>query len=881
MMEAYKILLVDDDPVINKYLKLLLSGEGYLVDDSESASHAIDLMEKRAYDLVISDIVMDDTDGLELLQKIKEKHPHIPFILITGYASLETANEAFRLGAYDYLQKPIDPEELLLRVKNACPVNMKVPMPAIHKLDPNEIEILIVEDSTAQALKLRTILEENGYSTSVAHNGVEAFSRLQEHIPSLIISDIMMPEMDGYELCREIKTRDDLKNIPVILVSILSKPEDIIKGLKSRADSFISKPYDEQLLLSRIEYILVNKKMRKRQDFKTDIEVFFAGEKHSISSGRVQILDFLLATYENVIQKNVELSDKNKKLKKQMIDCEHADEELFKAHDELEHRVEERTAQLRKTNKQLEQEIDDRKQAEEALRESEEKYRALYSESKRAEEVYHSLLHSSADAIVICDLEGRTSYISPAFTQIFGWTFDEVKGKRIPFLPESERESAMAIIKDLVENGTPCHGFETKRFTKDGHLLDVSISASRYDDHECKPSGTLFVVRDISEKKKMEAKYQQVQKMEALGTLAGGIAHDFNNLLMGIQGRAYLMLMESDLFHSHSEHLKGIEDYVNSAAELTKQLLGFARGGKYEVKTTDLNEIIKKQNRLFGRTSKEISVHGQYEQDLWATDVDRGQIEQVLMNLYVNALQAMPGGGDLYIQTENIIIDESDSNMHQVEPGNYVKISVTDTGIGMDKPIQQRIFEPFFTTKEIGRGTGLGLASAYGIIKNHGGFIDVYSDKGEGTKFNIYFPASEKEVIDGKDLVEEIVKGSETVLFVDDEDIIIDVGQDILKSMGYKVLQASCGKEAIEVYQKNREKIDIVILDMIMPGMSGRELYKKLKEVNPGIKVLLSSGYSVDGQAAEILKLGCSGFIQKPFNIGVLSNKIRDILDKD
>jgi CheY-like chemotaxis protein len=210
-----------------------------------------------------------------------------------------------------------------------------------------------------------------------------------------------------------------------------------------------------------------------------------------------------------------------------------------------------------------------------------------------------------------------------------------------------------------------------------------------------------------------------------------------------------------------------------------------------------------------------------------------------------------------------------------------VKISVTDTGIGMDKSTQQRIFEPFFTTKEIGRGTGLGLASAYGIIKNHGGFIDVYSDKGEGTKFNIYFPASEKEVIDGKDLVEEIVKGSETVLFVDDEDIIIDVGQDILKSLGYKVLPASCGKEAIEVYQKNREKIDIVILDMIMPGMSGRELYKKLKEVNPGIKVLLSSGYSVDGQAAEILKLGCSGFIQKPFNIGVLSNKIRDILDKD
>lgn len=295
MMEAYKILLVDDDPVINKYLKLLLSGEGYLVDDSESASHAIDLMEKRAYDLVISDIVMDDTDGLELLQKIKEKHPHIPFILITGYASLETANEAFRLGAYDYLQKPIDPEELLLRVKNACPVNMKVPMPAIHKLDPNEIEILIVEDSTAQALKLRTILEENGYSASVAHNGVEAFSRLQEHIPSLIISDIMMPEMDGYETLTRIKQDEQLRHIPVIIISAVDEIDSVVRCIKIGAVDYLAKPFNSTLLRARLTSSLAEKRLR-------DLEIEYLEQVNLVMQAAASVEDetFELSVLDSV-----------------------------------------------------------------------------------------------------------------------------------------------------------------------------------------------------------------------------------------------------------------------------------------------------------------------------------------------------------------------------------------------------------------------------------------------------------------------------------------------------------------------------------------------------------------------------------------------------
>jgi len=380
---------------------------------------------------------------------------------------------------------------------------------------------------------------------------------------------------------------------------------------------------------------------------------------------------------------------------------------------------------------------------------------------------------------------------------------------------------------------------------------------------------------------KLESQLRQAQKMEALGTLGGGVAHDFNNLLMGIQGRTSLMMMDKDSSHPEFEHLKGIEDYVKSAADLTKQLLGFARGGKYEVKPTDINELIKGNSSMFGRTKKEIKLHMKYQKDVWTVEADQGQIDQVLMNLYVNAWQAMPGGGDLYVQTENVTLDEDDVKPFEIEPGRYVKISVTDTGVGMNEATRQRIFEPFFTTKEMGRGTGLGLASAYGIIKNHGGFINVYSEKGEGTTFNIYLPASEKEIIEEKKLSKDVLRGSETVLIVDDEDMIIDVGEQLLQKLGYEVLIARSGKEATEIYEKNKDKIDIVILDMIMPDMSGSDTFDRLKEIKSGVKVLLSSGYSINGKATEILDRGCNGFIHKPFSMKDFSQKLREILDKD
>ncbi len=261
--------------------------------------------------------------------------------------------------------------------------------------------------------------------------------------------------------------------------------------------------------------------------------------------------------------------------------------------------------------------------------------------------------------------------------------------------------------------------------------------------------------------------------------------------------------------------------------------------------------------------------------------MDRGQIEQMLLNLYVNAWQAMPGGGQLFLQTENVVLDEDYVRPFGVRHGKYVKISVTDTGVGMDEQTQQRIFDPFFTTKEMGRGTGLGLASVYGIVKNHGGFINVYSEKGEGTTFNIYLPSCEKEIEEPKVGDERIHKGRETVLFVDDEAMVIDVAKQLLERLGYTAMVASSGREALDIYEKNRDSIDLVILDMIMPSMSGGDVYDHLKALNPSVKVLLASGYSINGQAQAILERGCDAFIQKPFKIMELSQKIRTVLDKN
>jgi CheY-like chemotaxis protein len=349
---------------------------------------------------------------------------------------------------------------------------------------------------------------------------------------------------------------------------------------------------------------------------------------------------------------------------------------------------------------------------------------------------------------------------------------------------------------------------------------------------------------------------------------------------MGIQGNASIMFLDIDSSHPRHKNLKNIEKLVDNGAKLTGQLIGYAREGKYEVKPINLNQLVKDTSDTFGMTQKEITVHQELSEDLHGIEADQGQIEQILLNLYINALEAMPGGGDLYLITMNVTDKDMIGKLYKANPGNYVLLSVKDTGIGMDYETRKRIFEPFFTTKGLASGTGLGLASTYGIVKGHGGYIDVDSEKGKGTTFSIYLPATEEMIEQKKVLSDELVKGKGTILLVDDEEMVLESGEELLNHLGYEVLLAENGKEALELYKQNRDKIDLVLLDMVMPVMGGGEAFDRMKEINANVKVLLSSGYSLEGEAKEILKRGCNAFIQKPFKMEQLSQKLMEILDK-
>ena len=519
------------------------------------------------------------------------------------------------------------------------------------------------------------------------------------------------------------------------------------------------------------------------------------------------------------------------------------------------------------------EDISQRKRFESALEESEGKYRTI--------------LQSIEEGYFEVDLSGRLTFFNEALTWISGFTKEDMKGKS--FREYSSPEIAEHVahqFNEIYKTGRAIEFTEYETIRADGETRYLEVSASLMHDGRAKPSGFRGIVRDVTarksaeeEKRRLEAQVQHGQKMEAIGTLAGGVAHDFNNLLMGIQGNVSLMMMDIEDSHPHHKGMGNILGYVERCAMLTKQLLGFARGGKYEVSTLDLSELVASNAEMFGRTKKEITIYQDYQENLLAVDVDHGQIGQVLLNLFVNAGQAMRGGGNLFLETRNVELDENFVRPYGFEPGEYVRLSVTDTGIGMDTETQRRIFEPFFTTKKRGEGTGLGLASTYGIIKKHSGIIDVLSQPGKGTTFHIYLPAGGTVIEAENGEEEELLKGVGTELFIDDEDMILQVGSQMLNALGYTVLTSASGSEGVEILKEQREQVDLVILDMVMPDMSGMETFDALREIDPDVKVLLSSGYSAEGPANEIMKKGCNGFIQKPFNISELSSKINSVMD--
>lgn len=530
-------------------------------------------------------------------------------------------------------------------------------------------------------------------------------------------------------------------------------------------------------------------------------------------------------------------------------------------------------ADLERKIRELEKEVGRLKATEQELVASEAKYRTIINS---IEEGYYEV-----------DLSGNLTFINSALCHTVGYSKKELLGmnNRV-YTSQKTAKDMYGIFNKIYKTGNPARITNYEVIRKDGSTLVFELSASLIRNSSGDPAGFRGVFRDVSDraregerKKKIEAQVQQVKKMEAIEALAGGIAHDFNNLLMGIQGNTSIMLMRSSPKSPFTHNLNRINLCIERGIRLTKQLLSFAKVGKFIVSPTNLNKIVKRSAAMFVRNKKELTLHESFQDGLWRAGVDRIQVGQALLALYMNAADAMEGSGDLYLETENLELDDHYVEPYGLKPGRYIKISITDSGPGLDDSTLQRVFEPFFSPIKDGDVAGLGLASAYGIIKSHDGIINVYSEKGLGTTFSIYLPALKQ--VEPKDTKRQaqLQGGKETILVVDDETAIVEIAGKILSRLGYKIIIAENGENAVRIYNKKHDRIDVVLLDMVMPDMDGAEVFEKLKRIDKDVVVLLSSGYGLNQQVTAALRNGCQGFVQKPFNIKALSEKLRLILD--
>jgi two-component system cell cycle sensor histidine kinase/response regulator CckA len=502
---------------------------------------------------------------------------------------------------------------------------------------------------------------------------------------------------------------------------------------------------------------------------------------------------------------------------------------------------------------------------------------------RRSEARYRSLIQSAVYGIYRCSLDGKFLDVNPALVTLLGYESAE---EVMALDPQTEVFVDPGELGRLMRDfhaGTKVSNLEMRWKRKEGKAITVRLSGRAVQTQDETAQALEIIAEDVSEQRVLENQFRQAQKMEAVGRLAGGVAHDFNNLLMVISGYAEVLLERTGAKHPLYPKIQAIHQATERATGVTRQLLAFSRKQMLELKVVDINTIVADMERLLRPLiGEDVQLQTQLASDLSRTRADAGQIEQVIMNLVVNSKDAMPTGGRITIQTANVVLggDELRREYSYIQPGAYVMLSVSDSGHGMDKETQSRIFEPFFTTKEKGKGTGLGLSTVYGIIKQSGGYILVHSELGQGTTSRIYLPKVEEAAEPARQipLSEPQNGGSETVLLVEDEESVRQLVRETLEAKGYKVLEAENGEVALRLAEKLPEPVDALITDVVMPGMSGRELSARLSKSCPTTKVLYLSGYTEDAIVHEGVLDAGTAFLQKPFTLQALARKLREVL---
>jgi PAS domain S-box-containing protein len=501
---------------------------------------------------------------------------------------------------------------------------------------------------------------------------------------------------------------------------------------------------------------------------------------------------------------------------------------------------------------------------------------------RQSEEKFHQLFESARDIIFTLDLDGNLTSLNQAAVEVFGWSKEEALKLNIKNLVAPENLNICGQMMAQILNDQPLPQFEITLLRKDGKkiLLETTARLIGSDDEK---KGVQGIARDVTERRHLENMVRQSQKMDAIGRLSGGLAHDFNNLLCVISGHTELLAEQLDQQHKGTRNVAQIKKAVDSASTLVRQLLAFSRKQVISPRVLDLNSVVVEIEKLLGRLIGEnIEFSYSLHPALSRVRVDPVQIEQIIVNLALNARDAMPQGGKISIETGNVDIGGPfcSKGLH-VRPGKYVVLVVSDNGVGMDEETQSRIFEPFYTTKELGKGTGLGLATVYGIVKQSGGTIWVYSEPGHGTTFKIYFPREEATTVDqsSQQITAENYNGNETILLVENAEPLRALAKEFLKSHGYAVLDAENGKEAIRIAKAFGGPIHLLLTDVIMPQMGGKHLAEQLAGLRPATKVLYMSGYTDDGIARSGISLAENIFLEKPFTRDTLLRKVRRLLE--
>ncbi len=786
------------------------------------------------------------------------------------------------------------------------------------------MKVLVADDIPENVYMLEVLLKHHGYEVSTAVNGKEALEKLKLEPASLIISDILMPKMDGFQLCRAVKADAALKNIPFIFyTSTYTTEKDKNFALSLGADRFILKPTDPEKFSGIIKDVLAENTIGLLKRGKLSVEKeteYLKGHQARL----IKKLDDKIAELERSEERYRSLiacaMDAIITLDESgmILSWTDAAEKMFGY--EFDEVIGQHFSLLVPEDLQAEQEeliarLKERKQigcletvrrtksgmlipvgiSLGLMKDKEGKDLGIsavirdMSERKKAEQFVQDIFQSMGEGLAVLDRNFKIIAANPAYSKMAGLAPEEIKGRAC--YEVSHHHS-----RPCGEDGFECPvsvSFRTGGPFSATHRHEaagreptaVEVRSYPLKDRSGEVNLVIAIVRDVSANKRLEAQLLQSQKMEAIGRLAGGVAHDFNNILTAIIGYGSIAQRKVKPGDSLLTDLDHILESANRASELTRSLLAFSRKQIMNRQLVDVNEIINRVEKFLRRIiGEDIELKTALKEGALTVDADRSQLEQVLMNLGTNARDAMPDGGAFSIETDAVVVDDEYMKACDgiTRPGTYAVVSVSDSGIGMNEATRKQIFEPFFTTKGPGKGTGLGLSIIYGIIRQHNGFITVDSEPEQGTIFRIYLPLAQTPVVDEKKIPESIIPlgGAETILLAEDDTNVRELSRVALTEFGYTVITAKNGEDAVRMFTEHQGHIHLLILDAVMPRKTGEEVYEMIKKKQPDIKALFMSGYAVDSVHMQRLLAKGMAFIQKPIAPMPFLLKVREVLDR-